>query len=102
MHPALLSSLKAASPCGMRSLPIHLELEPRGADFLSLIHNLGHLDEAAMEVLTTRLLSKSRPNNKVSFEELRQEIATYLFEREGTMRHDTRDLLSAEWGRLFS
>jgi hypothetical protein len=86
----------------MRTLAVHIELDPRGADFLSLVHNLGHIDDAAMEILTTRLLSKSRPDNKVGFEELRQEIAAFLFEREGSMRHDTRDLLSAEWGRLFS
>ena len=81
--------------------PQHLEIEPRGSDFLNLLRDLGHLDEATMEALTGRLVATAHPGKVVSFAEVRLLAATLLFEKEAALRSDARDLLSAEWARIF-
>lgn len=83
-------------------LPQHLELEPRAGDFLELLRDLGHLDDAAMEKLTAQLLSQTRNGRVVSFEDVRRAVAIFLFENEAQMRPDARELLAQEWPRLFS
>jgi hypothetical protein len=82
--------------------PQHLELEPRAGDFLELLRDLGHLDDAAMEKLTGQILSQTRPGRVVSFEDARRAAAVYLFDNEANLRPDARELLSQEWARLFS
>jgi hypothetical protein len=87
----------------MTRTPIqHLELEPRAGDFLELLRDLGHLDEAALEKLTTQLVGEPRAGRLVTFEELRRAVATLLFDAESSMRPDARELLQQEWPRLFS
>ena len=82
-------------------LPQHLELEPRASDFLNLLRDLGHLDEPALEALTGRLVATAHPGKVISFAEVRQLTATLLFEKESVLRPDARDLLNAEWSRIF-
>jgi hypothetical protein len=79
----------------------HLELEPRASDFLELLRDLGHLDDAGIEGLTGALVSKAHDGHVVTFEEVRRAAAVKLFETEGTMRSEARELLGAEWPRLF-
>ncbi len=83
-------------------LPQHLELDPRGSDFLNLLRDLGHLDEAALEQLTGMIVAKARPGKSVSFAEVRQLTSAFLFEREAALRPEARELLQAEWARIFS
>ena len=78
----------------------HLELEPRAADFLDLLRDLGHVDEAAIERITDTLVKAPRRENRVSFDELRRVVALQLFD--GRMHPESRDVLDAEWARLFS
>ncbi|MFN7147705.1 MAG: hypothetical protein ACK4YP_28305 [Myxococcota bacterium] len=80
----------------------HLELDPRASDFLEMLRDLGHLDDAAVEKLTTQLVASPRPGRLVTFEELRRAVAMLLFDAETTMRPDARELLAQEWPRLFS
>ncbi len=80
----------------------HLELEPRAGDFLEMLRDLGHLDDAAVEKLTNQLVAEPRAGRLVTFDELRRAVATLLFDSEATMRPDARELLSQEWPRLFS
>lgn len=80
----------------------HLDLEPRAADFLDLLRDLGHLDDAALEKLAGDLVAQPRQGRVVTFDEIRRAAAVLLFEREPTMRPEARELLNAEWARLFS
>lgn len=82
----------------------HLDLEPRASDFLELLRDLGHLDEGAMERLSDELL-RSRPPGAspvISYEDARRAAAALLFDGEGKMRPEARELLGAEWLRLFA
>ena len=85
----------------MRKPTQHLELDPQGSDFLGLLRDMGHVDEALIEELTTRLVLKNPDTRVIPYEELRKHIASMLFEREDAMRPDLRDLLRAEWSRFF-
>ena len=80
-------------------------MDPRASDFLELLRDLGHLDDAAIERLTARLLEASaeRPGRRpvVGFEEVRRATAQLLFEGEEGMKPESRELLWQEWGRLF-
>lgn len=79
----------------------HLDLEPRASDFLDLLRDLGHLDQGAVDKITAALISRPRPDPRVSFEEVRRAAAAYLFESEGRLRPDQKEVLSGEWPRLF-
>ena len=79
----------------------HLDLDPRAADFLELLRDLGHLDSAGIERITGDLVATTRTERRVGFEEVRRAAAKLLFDQEGTMRPEARELLQAEWGRLF-
>jgi hypothetical protein len=86
----------------MQSRPTvqHLEFEPRAGDFLELLRDLGHLDDASVERLSGALISN--PHGRVvGFAELRRAAAIALFDSEPNARPDTRELLAQEWGRLF-
>lgn len=90
----------------MANLPVvHLDMDPRASDFLELLRDLGHLDDAAIERLTARLLQQGgdRAGRRpvVGFEEVRRATAQLLFEGEDSMKPEARDLLWQEWGRLF-
>lgn len=86
----------------MTSAPVqHLELEPRASDFLELLRDLGHLDDAAVEALTGQLVASHRSENVVTFDEMRRAAATWLFDHEAALRPESRELLTAEWSRLF-
>jgi hypothetical protein len=85
------------------SKPIqHLEFEPRAGDFLEMLRDLGHLDDVAIEKLTSDLVSQQRPGRLVTFDEVRRATALALFDAETAMRPDARELLTQEWPRLFS
>ena len=85
----------------MRRPTQHLELDPQGSDFLTLLRDMGHVDDALVEELTSRLVLRSGESRQISFRELRQHIAALLFEREPTMRPELREVLRSEWGRFF-
>jgi len=80
----------------------HLELEPRAGDFLELVRDLGHLDDAAVERLTEQLVAQPRAGRVVTFDELRRAVAIHLFDAENGLRSEARELLTQEWPRLFS
>lgn len=84
-----------------RSSVQHLELEPRAADFLDLLRDLGHLDAAALESLSGELVRLGRPDRLVPYEDVRRAVAAWLFDHEASLRPEQRDLLAAEWPRLF-
>lgn len=85
----------------MPALPQHIELEPRASDFLDLLRDLGHIDEAALERLTAELLQQPRSQPLITFDEVRQRAAMLLFEHDATLRPENREILNAEWSRLF-
>jgi hypothetical protein len=80
----------------------HLELEPRAGDFLEMLRDLGHLDDAAVERLTAQFVAQPRQGRVVTYDELRRAVAILLFDAETAMRAESKELLSAEWSRLFS
>ncbi len=82
--------------------PQHLELEPRAGDFLELLRDLGHLDDAAIDRITGSLVTAGRAGRVVGFQELRTAVALHLFDGEAALRPEARDALNAEWPRLFS
>ena len=84
-----------------RPPPQHLEMDPRAGDFLELLRDLGHIDDTGIERLSTELLADQRPDRVVSYDEVRRAAARMLFEGEVRLRSDQRDLLDAEWARLF-
>lgn len=84
-----------------RSATQHLELEPRASDFLELLRDLGHLDDAGVESITGSFVAKAHPGQVVTFDEVRRAVAVKLFEAEGALRPEARELLGAEWPRLF-
>jgi predicted amidohydrolase len=61
----------------------HFEFEPRAADFLEMLRDLGHLDDAAFEGLTTAPVNTPRSGKVVTFEEVRRAAAVHLFDAEG-------------------
>jgi hypothetical protein len=81
--------------------PQNLEIDGPGSDFLVLLRDLGHLDEPALEVLTGQLVARAHNGQVVTLAEVREAAATLLFEREAGLRADARDVLTAEWGRMF-
>lgn len=85
----------------MRRPTQHLEFDPQGSDFLTLLRDMGHIDEAFIEDLTTRLVLRGEDSRQIPFRELRQHIAALLFEREPAMRPESREALQSEWGRFF-
>lgn len=84
---------------------LHLEMEPRAADFLELLRDLGHLDERTVDLLTDGLLNarqaESKTTRPVTFDELRRAAALLLFQGDH-LRPEQRELLDQEWARLFS
>ena len=79
----------------------HLDFEPRAADFIELLRDLGHLDNAGVDRLTSEFVGAARPDRRITFDEVRRAAAVLLFDGEGGMRPEARELLQAEWGRLF-
>jgi hypothetical protein len=79
----------------------HLEFEPRAADLLELLRDLGHLDEGGLEAIVTPLVTSPRSTNTISYEEVRRAAALLLFEREPELRADMKEALGAEWLRIF-
>ncbi|MFZ5475939.1 MAG: hypothetical protein ACOZNI_04115 [Myxococcota bacterium] len=79
----------------------HLDFEPRASDFMELLRDLGHLDDAGVDRLTSLLVAQPRQGHVVTFDEVRRVAAALLFEREAAMRPEQRELLTAEWARLF-
>jgi hypothetical protein len=80
----------------------HFELEPRAADLLELLRDLGHLDDAAVDAVTSGLVEAARPGRVVSFDEVRRAAAVHLFAHEESLRPEAKELLGQEWARLFS
>lgn len=86
----------------MARFPIaeHVDLEPAAADFLEMLRELGHLDDAAIERLTGDLVSL--PGARVvTLQDTRRAAAAHLFAAEAGMRPEARDVLMQEWSRLF-
>lgn len=80
--------------------PQLLRLDPAAADFLELARELGHLDDAALERLTGALVAEGR-QGVVDLREVRCRVALALFGNEEQQRPEQRELLRAEWPRLF-
>ena len=79
-----------------------LSFEARAADFLELLRDLGHLDEGAVEAVCSGLVSASRSDGVIRFDEIRRAVAVHLFDHESRLRPEARELLAQEWARLFS
>ena len=79
----------------------HVEMEPAAADFIELLRDLGHVDDAAVERLTNELMNAGSATRPVTLDDVRRHAAVFLFEAQPGMRPDQRDLLGAEWDRLF-
>ena len=82
--------------------PQHLDLEPRASDLIELLRDLGHLDEVAMDRLTAEIVGVNHGEHLVTFEEVRRAAAIVLFDGSANMRPEQRELMEAEWSRLFS
>jgi hypothetical protein len=80
---------------------LHVEIEPGASDFLELLRELGHADDATLERITTELMQSAAPGRAVTLADARRVAARSLFDQLPTLRHETRELLVAEWGRLF-
>jgi len=80
----------------------HIDLEPRAADFLALLRDLGHVDDATMERITSTLVTGARAGGAIGFDETRRVAAIALFEQEARMRPEAKELLGTEWSRLFA
>ena len=82
----------------------HLEFEPRAGDFLELLRDLGHLDDAAFERLSGALVA-SPHGRVVTFDEVRRAAAVALFDVDPSARAgappEGKELLAQEWARLF-
>ena len=91
------SASAPAAPLGAT----HLEFEPRAADLLELLRELGHLDDAAIEGIVAPLVTAPRQGRVITYEEIRRAAAIHLFEKEPNLRSDMKEALGAEWLRLF-
>lgn len=79
----------------------HVDVEPAASDFLELLRDLGHLDDASVELLTSDLLRGASAARPVTLDDVRRRAAVFLFEAQPTMRPQQRELLGNEWARLF-
>ncbi len=89
-----------AGPLAQLGAP-HLEFEPRAADLIELLRELGHLDDTAIEAIVAPLVTAPRQSRVVTYEEIRRAAAIHLFEKEPNLRSDMKEALGAEWLRLF-
>lgn len=80
----------------------HVDITPEASDFIELLRELGHLDDGAIETLTTTLMEAARPNVAVSLSDARRCAAAWFADNEARLRPEARELLNAEWSRLFS
>ena len=80
----------------------HVDITPEASDFLELLRELGHLDDASIEALTAGLMREARPGLAVGLADVRRAAALWLVDNEARLRPDSRELLALEWGRLFS
>ncbi len=80
----------------------HVEIEPAASDFIELLRELGHLDDVGIESLTSDLMRAGSSGKPVTLADVRRQAAIQLFELREQMRPDQRELLDAEWGRLFA
>jgi hypothetical protein len=79
----------------------HIDISPAASDFLELLRELGHLDEAGMDELTGSLMRHATKPPVVELADVRRAAAIFLFDAPASMRPEARDLLASEWGRLF-
>ena len=80
----------------------HVDIEPAASDFIELLRELGHLDDAGIEVLTSQLMRAGSSGAPVTLADARRQAAIQLFELRPQLRPEQRELLDAEWGRLFA
>ena len=79
----------------------HLEFEPRAADLLELLRELGHLDDSAIEAIVAPIVTTPRTARVITYDEIRRAAAIHLFDKEPQLRSDMKEALGAEWLRLF-
>lgn len=79
----------------------HVDLAPEASDFLELLRELGHLDDAAIDTLTARLMQDAAPGQPLTLHDARRAAAIWLADHEAGLRPEARELLQAEWARLF-
>lgn len=79
----------------------HVDITPEASDFLELLRELGHLDDTAIESLTTGLMQKAGAGG-VGLQDARRAAAAWFADNEAHLRPEARELLNAEWGRIFS
>ncbi len=80
----------------------HVDIEPAASDYIELLRELGHLDDASIEALTSDLMRAGSGGKPVTLADVRRQAAIQLFDLREQMRPDQRELLDAEWGRLFA
>ena len=85
----------------MRTPYQHVEMVPEASDFLDLLRELGHLDDTAIDSLTAALMQSATQGTAVTFADARRAAAGWLADNETHIRPENRELLQAEWGRLF-
>ncbi len=79
----------------------HVDITPEASDFLELLRELGHLDDAAVDAITSSLMSSAAPRVQVDLSEARRACALWLTDQAERLRPEARELLYAEWPRLF-
>lgn len=85
----------------MASAYQHVEIAPEASDFLELLRELGHLDDAAIDSITSALMSNAGPRATVDIADVRRACALWLTDQADRMRPEARELLQLEWPRLF-
>lgn len=80
----------------------HIDITPEASDFIELLRELGHLDDTAIEALTTGLMQNASAGGGIGLQDARRAAATWFADNEAQLRPEARELLNAEWGRIFS
>ena len=80
----------------------HVDIDPEASDFLELLRELGHLDDGAIELITSGLMHTARPGAAVSLADVRRAAALWLVDNQAKLRPEAQELLNLEWARLFS
>lgn len=79
----------------------HVDLSPEASDFLELLRELGHLDDAAIDALTAQMMQEATAGQALALHDAKRAAAVWLADHENQLRPEARELLQAEWGRLF-
>jgi hypothetical protein len=79
----------------------HVDIAPEASDFLELLRELGHLDDAAVDFISSSLMTGAAANASVQLHDVRRACAVWLTDHADSMRPEAKELLQLEWSRLF-